>query len=185
MSRLPSCARGVAYRADLVKRARGADDPRRVKEHFEEKVRASARHPTWGMPLVAPLAATLYASVSNASRLLKEQLRLDDDVKSFEGAAENGNGPQRAQRHAQPPAGHGFRARAFTRSSSGRTARGPAVGWCSTSFYPPDATELPSQLIVIEENVAARRRRWRALVDRAGGSDAYFTAARFAAYRRQ
>jgi len=39
---------------------------------------------------------------------------------------------------------------------------------------PPGAADLPSQLVVIEENVEPRRRHWRALVDRAAGSNAYF-----------
>jgi len=45
-------------------------------------------------------------------------------------------------------------------------------------FYPPGAADLPSQLIVIEENVEPQRRRWRALVDRAAGSNAYFAYTR-------
>ena len=42
-------------------------------------------------------------------------------------------------------------------------------------FYPPGAPDLPSQLIVIEENVEPQRHHWRALVDRAAGSASYFT----------
>jgi hypothetical protein len=45
-------------------------------------------------------------------------------------------------------------------------------------FYPPEGSELPSQLIVIEENVEPKRQHWRELVDRAAGSDAYFTRTR-------
>jgi hypothetical protein len=45
-------------------------------------------------------------------------------------------------------------------------------------FYPPEAAELPSQLVVIEENAEPRRSHWRALVDRSAGSDTYFTRAR-------
>jgi hypothetical protein len=45
-------------------------------------------------------------------------------------------------------------------------------------FYPPTAPDLPSQLIVIEENVQPRREQWRMLLDRAAGSDVYFTCAR-------
>jgi hypothetical protein len=45
-------------------------------------------------------------------------------------------------------------------------------------FYPPNAPNLPSQLIVIEENVQPRREHWRVLLDRAAGSDTYFTRAR-------
>jgi hypothetical protein len=45
-------------------------------------------------------------------------------------------------------------------------------------FYPPGAPDLPSQFIVIEENVEPHRQHWRALLDRAAGSDAYFTRAR-------
>jgi hypothetical protein len=45
-------------------------------------------------------------------------------------------------------------------------------------FYPPNAPDLPSQLIVIEENVRPRREHWRVLLDRAAGSDGYFTCAR-------
>ena len=44
-------------------------------------------------------------------------------------------------------------------------------------FYPPCARDLPSQLIVIEENVEPHRRHWRALLDGAAGSASYFTRA--------
>jgi hypothetical protein len=38
--------------------------------------------------------------------------------------------------------------------------------------------ELPSQLVVIEDNVEPQRQRWRALVDRTAGSASYFTRTR-------
>jgi hypothetical protein len=60
----------------------------------------------------------------------------------------------------------------------GESEPGGADRRVELDFYPPEAVDLPSQLIVIEENVEPRRQQWRELVDRAAGSDHYFTRAR-------
>jgi hypothetical protein len=59
-----------------------------------------------------------------------------------------------------------------------RPDRSRAYRRVDLDFYPPGLADLPSQLVVIEENVELQRRHWRALVDRAAGSNAYFAHAR-------
>lgn len=44
-------------------------------------------------------------------------------------------------------------------------------------FHQRRTTELPTQLIVIEENAAPLRSHWRALLEQAAGSSEYFTRA--------
>jgi hypothetical protein len=59
-----------------------------------------------------------------------------------------------------------------------RPDRSRAYRRVDLDFYPPGAPDLPSQLIVIEENVEPLRQHWRALLDYAAGSASYFTRSR-------
>jgi len=57
-----------------------------------------------------------------------------------------------------------------------KPGRSKAYRRVDLAFYAPGATDLPSQAIVIEENVEPHRRHWRALLDRAAGSPTYFAS---------